>query len=86
MNGNNLLVEWVQFETNASNTFRQLWNDQYFADVTLVTVDDHQIRDHKVILSSCSKFFINLFLKNPYNNSTVNLKDIKYKENPLTFD
>ena len=37
-------------------------------------------------LSSCSKFFTNLFLKNSHNNYTVNLKDIKYKENPLTFD
>ena len=76
MNGNNLLVEWVQFETNASNTFRQLWNDQYFADVTLVTVDDHQIRDHKVILSSCSKFFINLFLKNSHKIHKIQGKSI----------
>ena len=80
MTDNTLVLCSDQFETNALNTFRNLWNDQDFADVTLVTVDEQQIRAHKVILSSCSEFFRNIFLKNPHNNPLLYLKDIRYKE------
>ena len=62
------------FESNAFNTVRQLWNDHDFADVTLVTVDNKQIRAHKVILSSNSSFFKNPLLNNPHQNPPYLLK------------
>ena len=77
---NTLEMHWDHFETNAPNTFRKLWNDQDFADVTLATVDDQQIGAHKVILSSCSEFFRNIFLKNPHQNPLLYLNGIWYKE------
>ena len=80
MTDNTVEMWWNNFETNAHNTFRNLWNDQDFADVTLATVDDQQSRAHKVILSSCSQFFRNIFLKNPHQNPLLYLKDIRYKE------
>ena len=80
MTDNTFDLRWDHFETNAPNTFRKLWNDQDFADVTLATVDCQQIRAHKVILSSCSEFFRNIFLKNPHQNPLLYLKDIRYKE------
>ena len=43
MNDNTLEECWDHFEENAPNTFRKLWNDQEFVDVTLATVDDQQI-------------------------------------------
>ena len=76
----NIDIHWEHFEKNAHNTFINLWNDQGFADVTLATVDDQQIRAHKVILGSCSEFFRNIFLKNPHQNLLLYLKDIRYKE------
>ena len=80
MNENKIEMRWDDFETNAPNTFRKLWNDQDFADVTLATEDNQQIRAHKVILSSCSEFFRNIFLKNPHQNPLLYLKGIRYKE------
>ena len=80
MTDNILDLHWDHFVTNAPNTFRKLWNDQVFADVTLATVDDQQIRAHKVILSSCSEFFRNIFLKNPHQNPLLYIKGITYKE------
>ena len=68
------------FESNAPNTFRQLWNDLDFADVTLATADNQQIRAHKVILSSCSPFFRNILLNNPHQNPILYLKGINHKE------
>ena len=63
------MIAWDDFEVHAPNTFRQLWTDQDFTDVTLPTVDDiiyyilyiiyclKQVKAHKVILSSCSTLF-----------------------------
>ncbi len=68
------------FETNAPNTFRQMWNDQNFADITLATVGHQQIRAHKVILSSCSPFFRGIILRNPHPNPLIYLKDIRHRE------
>ena len=80
MTDNTLKLCWDDFETNAPNTFRSLWNNQDFADATLATVDGQQIRAHKVILSSCSQFFRNIFLMNPHQNPLLYLKGIRYKE------
>ena len=68
------------FETSASNTVRQLWNEKDFTDVTLATVDNQQINVHKVILSSNSKFFKNILLRNPHQNPLIYLKGIRHKE------
>jgi hypothetical protein len=53
------VLTWNYYETNAAKTFSQLWNTQEFSDVTLVTVDDMQIKAHKMIISYCSPFFKN---------------------------
>ena len=86
MTDNTLGLRWHNFETNATNTFRKLWNDQDFADVTLATVDDQPIRAHKVILSSCSEFFRNIFVKNPHQNPLLYLKGIRYNELALVIE
>ena len=68
------------FAVNAPNTFKQLWTDKDFTDVTLVTEDDQQIKAHKVILSSCSQFFRNLLVKNPHENPLIYLKGIRHNK------
>ena len=67
------------YESNATNTFQMLWNNQNFSDVTLATVDDLQIRAHQVILSSSSLLFQNIFLKNPHQNPLIYLQDVKHR-------
>ena len=68
------------YEANATNICQQFWNDQDFTDVTLATVDNHQVKVHKVIISSCSPFFRNILLKNPHPSPLLYLKDIRYKD------
>ena len=72
------MIAWDDFEVHAPNTFRELWTDQDFTDVTLATVDDKQVKAHKVILSSCSAFFKNILLKNQHKNPLIYLKDIRH--------
>ena len=80
MDNKKLTLNSNYFESNAHNTFRQLWNDLDFTDVTLATADNQQIRAHKVILSSCSPFFRNILLNNPHQNPLLYLKGINHKE------
>ena len=48
------LSHWKICSSKYCNPFEQLWNDQNFNDVTLATLDNQQIKTHKVILRSCS--------------------------------
>merc|ERR1712150_113611 len=73
-------LAWVDFETNAPETFRQLWNQQDFADVTLATEDGHQVLAHKIILSSSSNFFRNVLLRNPHKNPLLYLQGVQHNE------
>ena len=47
----NIYLTLIDFEDNAHITFRQLWNDQDFTDVTIVSVE-LQMKEHKVIVCS----------------------------------
>ena len=61
-------LTWDQFEASVGNSFRDLLNDKDFADVTLVTEDDEQIKAHKVVLSTCSPVFKNILIKNHHQH------------------
>jgi len=80
MEAEKMQITWNDYQNNASDLIRLLWNDRDFSDVTLATVDDQQIKAHKVVLSSCSSFFKNLILKNDHPNPLIYLKHIKYNE------
>jgi len=73
-------LAWADFESNAPETFKQLWHQQDFADVTLATEDGHQVMAHKLILSSSSQFFKDILLRNPHKNPLLYLLGIKRKE------
>ena len=81
-----LVCGWDEFETHAANTIKQLWDDKDFSDVTLATVDDHQISAHRLILSSSSSFFKKILTKNPHNNLLLYLKDIRHNELQLVLE
>ena len=70
---------YKDFQTNIAKTFNELWNDEDFSDVTLVTGDDQHVRAHKIILGSSSAFFKNIFQKHPHQNPLIYLKDFKHK-------
>ena len=80
MTVNQLSLTWDDFDKHISSTFWQLWSDKDFTDVTLTTLDDKQIRVHKVILSSASDYFRKILLKNPQHNPTIFLKDTKHHD------
>ena len=80
MSGNRIKLSQNGGLINKSAVFGDFWNDKHFSDVTLATMDDRQITAHKVILSSCSSFFKNIFTNNSTQNLTLYLKDVKHNE------
>eukprot|EP00090_Calanus_glacialis_P008053 TRINITY_DN16402_c0_g1_i1.p1 TRINITY_DN16402_c0_g1~~TRINITY_DN16402_c0_g1_i1.p1 ORF type:complete len:263 (-),score=62.06 TRINITY_DN16402_c0_g1_i1:48-836(-) len=74
-------LSWNDFDICTRKTFQNLILDQDFTDVTLVCVDNKQIKAHKVILSACSPFFRTMLLSNPHHqHPLVYLKGIQYSE------
>ena len=52
-----------EFESDAPVTFRQLWKEKYFTDVTLVSSDEVNTLVHKVILATSSPLLKRTLIK-----------------------
>ena len=76
MNTEKYCLKWNEFEENIRNYFKALRSEQKLFDVTLATDDGHQIQAHKVILSSGSDFFSDIFSKFDKPDMFVYLKGI----------
>jgi len=74
-------LNWAEFTSYTSKTFKDLLHNQDFADVTLVCDDDEAIKAHKVILSACSPFFNRILKKNnEHNHPLIYLSDVNLNE------
>ena len=51
-------LECEHFNNIETSTFRFMFEDDQFSDITLVCEDPQQIRVHKVILSCVSEFIL----------------------------
>ena len=71
-------LTWSEFGECRSNAISDLLLDKDFTDVTLVCEDNKQIATHKLIISSCSLFFKNIFKNNPHQNPIIYLKGVKF--------
>ena len=71
-------LTWSEFVECRSNAISDLLLDKDFTDVTLVCEDNKQIATHKLIISSCSLFFKNIFKNNPHQNPIIYLKGVKF--------
>jgi len=70
-------LSWSDFETASSTTIRDLFSDLEFADVTLASHDEEQIKAHKVILCAASPFFKRIISNNPHQHPLLFLRNIK---------
>ena len=66
------------FENNLVTLFKDLRFDTEFINVTFVCDDGQQLKAHKIILSSCSPLFRNMFVNNPHQHPLIFLKGIEY--------
>ena len=73
-------LNWAEFESYTSKTFKNLLCNPDFADVTLVCDEDQCIEAHKVILSACSPFFNRILKKNSHQHPLVYLSDVNLND------
>ena len=59
-----LCLWWNDFQDNIKSVFRNLREENEFADVTLACEDGQQVEAHKVILAASSPFFQKLLVRN----------------------
>ena len=62
-------LRWNDYGTNVARTFSTLRSENDFYDVTLVSDDQQQFSAHKIVLSACSQYFMNVFRKNKHPQS-----------------
>ena len=72
-----LLLQWNEFQENASTAFGSLRDDPDFADVTLVCEDGQQVEAHKVILAASSLFFQNMLRRNKHPHPLIYMRGVK---------
>ena len=70
-------LKWNDFHDNTIKTFSKLRKEDAFFDVTLVSDDQSQMMAHKVVLSSCSKYFKNLLKTDNNSHPLICLTGIK---------
>ena len=74
------VLEWKNYESISSSSFKKLYDDKFFTDVTLACDGNKKIEAHKVILSACSNFFQEILQGNENPHPLIYLQgmDIKY--------
>ena len=76
----NINISSNHFDANAGNSFKELFADDEFTDVTLVCNDNQQLKAHKVILSSASPIFKNIFKTNNHSNPIIYMRGVNFHE------
>ena len=56
-------LKWQDYRDTVSSSFGSLRTDTELCDIRLVSEDEEQVLAHKVVLSTCSKFFKTLLCK-----------------------
>jgi len=64
------------FPRSVSKSWQKLLKDEKFVDCTLVCENSKQVKVHKVILSSSSKFFCDILTENPHPHPLIYLKGV----------
>ena len=73
-------LKWNDFQSNVSNSFSLLRNEDYLHDVTIVSDDNEQIAAHKLVLSACSEYFKSIFKKNKHSHPLLCLEGLSSQD------
>ena len=73
-------LEWKMYESISTNSFRTLYSDTDFTDVTLACEENKQISAHKVVLISCSEMLKKILLENPHPHPLIFLQGLTLRD------
>lgn len=72
-------LRWTNYHSNLSTVCDQLYQNESFVDVTLVS-EGRPIKAHKMVLAASSPYFQTIFNETPCKHPIVIIKDVKYEE------
>lgn len=78
-NNQQFCLRWNNYQSNLTNVFDELLQNESFVDVTLAC-DGQSIKAHKMILSACSPYFQALFYDNPCQHPIIIMRDVRWQE------
>merc|ERR1712150_22696 len=73
-------LNWDTFSDHLKLTFKDLYDQGRYADVTLVSDDQTQFNAHKIVLSACSPVFKKIIDSNPSQHPLIYLRGIQSYE------
>jgi len=74
-----LNIQWLGFKTNLQPSLQELRDKEDFFDVTLACKDGRS-QAHRVVLGSCSPFFLDLLRSSSHPHPLIYLRGVKHKE------
>ena len=80
MDENKIVLEWIGYNPTKESALQALYEDQDFADVTLVSENSTSIQVHKVVLSLCSDFFRKTLKQNPNPHPLIFLQGVSQED------
>ena len=75
-----LNLNWKAFPEHLKLISRELYEEDRYSDITLISDDQFQFKAHKIILSACSPVFRNIIDYNPTQNSLIYLRGVQSQE------
>ena len=66
-----------EFKSTSPETFRQLWKENDFTNVTLVSSDEVKTSVHKVILATASPLLKRILIQNPHEHPLIFFNSIR---------
>ena len=82
----NILLASENFQEKAASNLRQIWRNQEFTDVTLVSSDGFQLQVHKTVLCSNSSFFRDILIENQHPRILLYMRGVPKKELELLLE
>merc|ERR1712126_184977 len=69
-------LKWNDFQTNVPKSFGLFRNEEYLQDVTLVSDDHNKVSAHRLVLSTSSDYFRDIFKNNQHSHPLICLDGI----------
>ena len=73
-------LNWDTFSDNLKLMFKDLYQEERYTEVMLVSDDQAQFKAHKFVLSACSPVFKKIIESNPSQHPLIYLRGIQSYE------
>ena len=74
-----LNIQWLEYKTNLQPSLKELRDNGDFFDITLACKDGRS-QAHRIVLGSCSPFFLDLFRSVSHPHPLIYLRGVKHNE------